>query len=87
MGRISDYVATLTPAEREQFKDLIEECSLREVSIQRSAARADRAVVQLAEQQRLLSVKIRELERAGQRLLDSVGRLYFSTLPTPARMH
>jgi hypothetical protein len=87
MGRISDYVATLTPAEREQFKDLIEECSVREVTIQQSAARANCAVVQLAEQQRLLSVKIRELEGTGQRLLDSVGRLYFSTFPTPARLH
>jgi hypothetical protein len=87
MGRISDYVATLSPAEREQFKDLIEECSLREVAIQRSGVRADRAVMQLAEQQRLLGLKIRELERAGQRLLDSVSRLYFSSVPAPTRMH
>jgi hypothetical protein len=87
MGRISDYVATLSPAEREQFKDLIEECSLREVRIQESAKRADAAVLQLAEQQRLLCLKIRDLEQAGHRLMETVSGLYLRTVPAPGKMH
>jgi hypothetical protein len=87
MGRISDYVATLSAAEREQFKDLIEESSLREVSIEDSASRAATAVTQLVERQRLLSAQIRDLEQAGHRLMDTVSRLYLRTVPTPIRMH
>jgi hypothetical protein len=87
MGRISDYVATLTPAEREQFKDLIEECQQREARIQQSAARAQAAVNQLNEQQRLLGVKIKELEQAGQHLMETVGRLYLRTVPAPGKTH
>jgi hypothetical protein len=87
MGRISDYVATLTPAEREQFKDLIEECQQREGRIQQSAARAQSAVNQLNEQQRLLCGKIQELEQAGQHLMETVSRLYLRSVPTPTKLH
>jgi mitochondrial fission protein ELM1 len=87
MGRIADYVATLSPAEREQFKDLIEECAQRESAIQAGAARAEQALVQLAEQQQQLAATIRGLERAGQQLLASVSRVYLRTVPPPARMH
>ena len=87
MGRIADYVETLTPAEREQFKDLIEECQQREVSIQKSAARAQTAVNQLHEQQRLLCLKIRELEQAGEHLMETVSRLYLRSVPAPTKMH
>lgn len=87
MGRISDYVDTLSASEREQFKKLIEECSVREMTIQQNAARADAALNQLAEQQRLVSVKIRDLEQAGQRLLKTVSQAYLRTVPTPSRMH
>jgi hypothetical protein len=87
MGRISDYVATLSAAEREQFQDLIQESTQREAAIQDHARRADAAVVQLAEQQRLLTTKIRELEQAGHRLLNSVGRLYLQTVPAPGKMN
>jgi hypothetical protein len=87
MGRISEYVATLSPAEREQFKDLIEECSRREMSIQDSASRAGTAVARLAEQQRLLSSQIRDLEQAGHRLMDTVSRMYLRTVSAPTKMH
>ncbi len=87
MGQIADYVATLTPAEREQFKDLIEECSLREAAIVRSAEHAKVALGRLADDQQRLVLKIRDLERTGQRLMDSIGRLYLSTVPTPSKMH
>ena len=87
MGRIADYVETLTASEREQFSELIEECSLREVTIKQNAACADAALNQLAEQQHLVSVKIRDLEQAGQRLLKTVSQAYLRTVPTPSRMH
>jgi hypothetical protein len=87
MGRIADYVETLSPAEREQFKDLIEECRQREQSIQKGAARAQSAVNQLHEQQRLLCLKIRELEDAGEQLMETVSRLYLRTVPSPTKMH
>jgi predicted nuclease with TOPRIM domain len=87
MGRIADYVDTLSPAEREQFRDLIEECQEREDRIQHSAARAQSAVNQLNEQQRLLCLKIRELEEAGRHLMDTVSRLYLRTVPAPTKMH
>jgi hypothetical protein len=87
MGRIADYANTLSPAEREQFRDLIEECRAREVRIQHTAARAQSAVNQLNEQQRLLCLKIRELEEAGQHLMETVSRLYLQTVPAPTKMH
>jgi hypothetical protein len=87
MGKIADYVATLSATEREQFRDLIEECSVREATIQESAKRADVAVLQLAEQQRLLCMKIRDLEHAGHRLLDTVSRVYLRSVPAPGKMH
>jgi hypothetical protein len=87
MGRIADYVATLSPAERERFKDLIEECEQRETNIQRSAARAHSAVVQLDEQQRQLGAKVRELQEAGRHLMDTVSRLYLRSVAAPTKMH
>ena len=87
MGRISDYVNTLTPAERDQFKDLIEECTERESTIQHSAVKANAALQQLAEQQRLMCVKVRELQDAGQRPMETVSRMYLQTVPSPKRMH
>jgi len=87
MGRIADYVETLTASEREQFSELIEECSLRDVTIKQNAARADAALAKLAEQQRLASEKIRDLEQAGQRLMKTASRAYLHTVPTPSRMH
>lgn len=87
MGRIADYVETLTASEREQFSELIEECSLREVTIKQNAACADAALAKLAEQQRLASEKIRDLEQAGQRLMKTASRAYLHTVLTPSRMH
>jgi hypothetical protein len=87
MGRIADYVATLSPAEREQFKDLIEECTMRESSIQANASKAQSAISQLAQQQQQMCLKIAELQEAGQKLLDTVSRLYLRTVPAPRKMH
>lgn len=87
MGRITDYVATLTPAEREQFKDLIDECIAREAMIQQNAVRSHLALRDLTEQHLRLTTKIRDLELAGQRLMASVGQLYLKTVPKPSKLH
>jgi hypothetical protein len=87
MGRIADYVATLSPAERERFKDLIGECCERETTIQANAARADAALTQLSEQQQAMCAKLRELEEAGQTLMNTVSRLYLRTVPAPTKTH
>ncbi len=87
MGRIADYVATLSPAEREPFRDLIEECTVREAGIRESALRADMALVRLAQEHQRLTAKIRDLEKAGQRLMDTVTRVYLETAPKPSIMH
>lgn len=87
MGRIADYVAKLSDAERERFKDLIEECSLREVSIQAHTSQATAAVARLAEQQRVLAVSIAELQKASRKLEESVSRLYLRSVPAPSKLH
>lgn len=87
MGRIADYVATLSPAEREQFKDLIEECEQREGLILHNASRANSALAQLNDQQRQRRSKIHELEETGQQLMDTVSRLYLRSVPAPTKMH
>jgi hypothetical protein len=87
MRRISDYLATLTAAELEQFRDAIEDSLQRELPIQDSARREAAAVVELAEQHRLLMAKLWELEQTGQRLLNSVGRGYLQTVPVPTKMN
>jgi hypothetical protein len=87
MGRIADYVATLTTAERERFTDVVDECERREAANRASLARARQAVSQLAEQQRMLGGRIRELEPSGQHLLDTVSRLYLRTVPASTETH
>jgi hypothetical protein len=87
MGRIADYVATLSPAEREQFKDLIDECAAREADIHANAARAQAALLALVEQHTRLSGRIQELEAVGARLQQRVGELYLRAVPRPSTLH
>jgi hypothetical protein len=86
MRRISDYLATLTAAELEQFRDAIEDSLQRELPIQDSARQEAAAVVELAEQHRRLMAKMWELERTSERLLNSVGLGYLQTVSLPAKM-
>jgi hypothetical protein len=76
MGRIADYVATLTPAERERFSDLIDESLARESTIAANAAAAEAAVERLAERQRQFLHSVDELRHLSGKLRDTVGRLY-----------
>lgn len=87
MGRIGDYVATLTPDERDRFKDLIDECLARETAIRANAARAQEALARLSVQHARMLTSIRSIEQTGQRLKERVGELYLKTMPRPRTLH
>jgi uncharacterized coiled-coil DUF342 family protein len=63
---ISEYVSTLTPAEREQHKDFIDECLAREVQIKKNGADSQQRLVELADENRHLHLKVRELLEQAQ---------------------
>ena len=87
MARIADYVATLSREERERFRDLIEECATREQAIQDSARTSHHALQRLVDEHVKLHQAIAELEATGERLKESVTRLYLRTLPQPTVLH
>jgi hypothetical protein len=86
MGRVADYVKTLTPDERERFADLIEECRARETFVAASAARAEAALQRHEAQQREFWRGVEELKALAGDLKDSIGRLYLSAVPPKGRV-
>jgi|WetSurMetagenome_2_1015567.scaffolds.fasta_scaffold42557_3 hypothetical protein len=86
MGRITDYVKTLTPAEREQFADLIAECTAREAAIADNASKAELALARLADREREFHRGIEELKRLSGTLQDTIGRLYLVAVPPKGRV-
>lgn len=86
MSRLTDYVTTLTPAERERFADLIEDCRRREAQIAAGARQADQALGTLAARERELQEGIRELGALSVRLRDTVSRLYLVMSPPQGRV-
>lgn len=86
MGRVADYVKTLTPAERERFADLIAECSDRERAIAESAEKADAALGRCETQRREFWRSVEELKALSGDLKDSIGRLYLSSVPPKGRV-
>jgi hypothetical protein len=86
MGRISDYVKTLTPAEQERFADLIAECRAREATIAASAAHADAALARYEARQREFFRSVEELKALSENLKDTVGRLYLTAVPPKGRV-
>jgi hypothetical protein len=87
MRRISDYLATLTAAELEQFREAIEDSLQREPAIQESVRREEAALAELAERQRLLMATIWELDHTGQRPSDSVRLGALTSMPLRSRMN
>jgi hypothetical protein len=87
MRRISDYLATLTAAELEQFRGAIEDSLQREPAIQESARRGDAAIAELAERQRLLMATIWELDHTSQRPSDSAAQGALNSGSSKSRMH
>jgi hypothetical protein len=81
MRRVADYVETLTPAEREQFADLITECTAREAAIAANASQTEAALARLAEREREFHRGIEELKRLSSTLQDTIGRLYLVSVP------
>ena len=72
MAGVDDLVATLTADERECFKELIEDCRLREQQIRAAGARAQRALSGLRASQLQFDREVRRLHAASQRALDAV---------------
>jgi len=86
MGRIADFVETLTPEERERFAALIDECRAREAAIAASAAKAEAALWRHESQQREFWRGVEELKVLSSHLKDSIGRLYLSSVPAKGRV-
>jgi hypothetical protein len=86
MSRIEDYVQTLSPAERERFAGLIEECRAREAGIAASSARAQAALGGLDERQQEFAESVRALQRVTADLRDSMTRLFLVTVPPKGRV-
>jgi hypothetical protein len=86
MGRVADYVKTLSAEERERFADLIEECSAREAAITAGARRAESALLRHEAQQREFWRGVEELKALSVNLKDSIGRLYLSAVPPKGRV-
>jgi hypothetical protein len=86
MGRVADYVNTLTPEERERFADLIDECREREAAIAGSAAKAEAALQRHRAEQREFWRGVEELKSLSGDLRDTIGRLYLSTVPAKGRV-
>jgi predicted ATPase len=86
MGRVTDFVETLTAEERERFADLIDECRAREAAIAVSVAKAEAALQRHEAQQREFWRGVEELKALSSHLKDSIGRLYLSSVPAKGRV-
>ena len=87
MRRISDYLATLTAAELEQFRDAIADRVEREPTVREHEQQEGAVVVDLAERQRPLMAKLWELDQTGLRLMNSMGPGYLQTVPVATKRH
>ncbi len=81
MSRIARYAETLSPAERDRFADLLEECTAREAAIAENAVRAEEALQVLRAREDEFWQAVRVLAEQAARLRHSIGRLYLLTVP------
>lgn len=80
MTKLADYVTTLTPEEREQFKELIAECESREADIHANDDATTQAIHTLAETNEKVMIALRQLE-------ERVANLYLRVVPPKGRMN
>lgn len=79
MSSLSDAISSLTPAEREQFAEMIAECREREAQIAKNAEEAERAILALeAKHQRVID-SLRDLQ-------DRVTALHMKVVPAKGRV-
>lgn len=84
---VRDYVDTLTPEEREQFKDLIAESFAREQAIEQSASEARATVVQLDNDLYEIWVRLALLKRQLDTIRETALETYIRVAPTPKITH
>lgn len=88
MSTIDAYVATLSPAEKEQFKDLIVDSRKRELEIKKNMQETKQYLLQLNESRRQLITNLTQLSKSSSKLEETLGTLrntadglYFNSLP------
>lgn len=84
---IKEYADTLTPEEREQFKDLINECAEREGQLQRNSAEIGVSLSMLEATQRRLKTDLTELNSKLETLRDRLGETYLRVMVPPTTTH
>ena len=73
MGRIDDFVETLTPEQRELHKDMIEECRIREQNIALNTAKGLYYARKYDEDIQTINQTIHTLHNRANEALDAVS--------------
>ncbi len=88
VSTIDAYVATLSPAEREQFKDLIADSQKREIEIKKNMQETKQYLLQLNKSRQQLVTSLLRLSKSTSRLeetletlKDAADGLYLTSLP------
>jgi hypothetical protein len=87
MKRIDDYVATLTPEERERFKDLIEECRRRETQLDEYSRSTKDSLAALSRHSVEAANKLKNLVEVSQKLSDQMNYLYLKLMKVDKMYH
>jgi len=87
MKRIDDYVVTLTPEERERFKDLIEECRRREAQIDEYSRSKKDSLDALSRHSIETARRLNNLVEASQQLSDQMNYLYLKLMSLDKMYH
>ncbi len=79
-GVLETYIASLSDADRENYKDLIEECRVRDARIKRDCEDARSSLQVLGGLQVKMIGMLKDLEGASDRLLKNNAELYLNLL-------
>ena len=85
MSRVTDYIANLTPEEREKFKDVIDECLAREAEIHAATAHINNALANLKIEGTQMTEAMHDLLRDAKKLSEDIGLTCLGVLPTSGR--
>ncbi len=83
---LETYIASLSDKDREDYKDLIEECRIRDARISADCDNARQSLQTLAGMQIKMLELLKELESASDHLLKANAELYLK-LVEKKRMH
>ena len=85
-GPLDEYIATLSEEEREQYRDLIEECKERDKKIVAGSEKRAHSLQRLVEVEEQLLQALTELGSVSQRLLHETSEAYLKMLDTKQMM-